>query len=385
MSYVLKLCGWYPSENDAFSGDFVQRHALSIATQIPVVVIYATKLTKSAGTKLRIEKKINGNLTEYIAYYPGSGMLGRLWSQYWYRLIFKKIAGELLLQRGTPDVIHINIVWKPAMWYKMARRRFHCPAVVTENSTEYQSEARFHFRNHNPWRKKLMRDVFQSSQAWIPVSKQLGKVLSGLFGEKPVIVVPNAVDTTRFFLLERKLTDNFRLIHISTLAHQKNPEGFFRVMDRILAENKNALLTVIGPKPAEWILWQQEKEYRQQQIEFTGWLPYDEVARQMQKSDLLVLFSRYENLPCVILEAFCCGVPVVATRVGGIEEVVKANNGVLVDSEDEKAFYEAVLGAMENHSLYNREQIAIEAANKFNYTTIGQQFVHAYREVGVKF
>ena len=65
-------------------------------------------------------------------------------------------------------------------------------------------------------------------------------------------------------------------------------------------------------------------------IQFTGMLPYEEVARLMRNSDAFVLFSLYENMPCVVLEALCCGLPVITSDVGGLKEVINQENGVLV-------------------------------------------------------
>jgi glycosyltransferase involved in cell wall biosynthesis len=103
----------------------------------------------------------------------------------------------------------------------------------------------------------------------------------------------------------------------------------------------------------------------------------------MQESQLLVLFSRYENLPCVILEAFCSGLPVVSSRVGGIGEVVHRENGILVEPDDEDAFYLGIVQAMRNYGQFNQGQIAQTAARLYNFDTIGQAFMQAYREAGI--
>ncbi len=73
-----------------------------------------------------------------------------------------------------------------------------------------------------------------------------------------------------------------------------------------------------------------------------------DIERLLPGADLFVLSSRREGLPMVILEAFACGLPVVATRVGGIPEVVEhGRTGWLVAPEDPEALAEgmaAVLG-----------------------------------------
>jgi len=98
-------------------------------------------------------------------------------------------------------------------------------------------------------------------------------------------------------------------------------------------------------------------------------------------ASVLVLFSRYENLPCVIIEALSCGLPVIATDVGGVSELVNENNGLLVRSEDEKDLTESMNDVMNNYKNYDREQIAAQAGERFSYATIGKQFNELYMEV----
>eukprot|EP01035_Chromulina_nebulosa_P015960 gene15960-21153_t len=115
---------------------------------------------------------------------------------------------------------------------------------------------------------------------------------------------------------------------------------------------------------------------------FTGNIPYAEVASHIRQAYGLFLFSRYENLPCVIMEAHCCGVPVVASAVAGIPEVIDETNGELVPSEDEEALLQALLRLIKKEKTYDSEQIATTARAKYNYEKIGQDFMAAYARAG---
>jgi glycosyltransferase involved in cell wall biosynthesis len=78
-------------------------------------------------------------------------------------------------------------------------------------------------------------------------------------------------------------------------------------------------------------------------VHFAGAQTHERALALMAGCDLLVINSTHETFPHVALEAMTCGVPVVATAVGGIPEVIRdGENGRLVSSRDEDALYAAV-------------------------------------------
>ena len=72
-------------------------------------------------------------------------------------------------------------------------------------------------------------------------------------------------------------------------------------------------------------------------------------SRQMR----LCMFSKHENFPCVIIEALSCGLPVVASNVGGIAEAVNETNGILVEANNMDALQNAILSMMNNINIYD--------------------------------
>ena len=104
----------------------------------------------------------------------------------------------------------------------------------------------------------------------------------------------------------------------------------------------------------------------------------------MQQADALVHFSNYENLPCVINEALCCGLPVISSVVGGIAELVNSSNGVLIAPGDTNALTNALQDFLQQKTSYHKTEIAATAANQFNEHIIGKQLLDWYRELLAK-
>ena len=103
-------------------------------------------------------------------------------------------------------------------------------------------------------------------------------------------------------------------------------------------------------------------------ISFDGELPFEAVKNALAWSDLLVLPSLTENLPNVILEAMSMGLPVVATRVGGIPEIVKdGETGFLVAPGDHEAIVRAIRSLASDAPLYEKMSMSArrEVENHF--------------------
>jgi glycosyltransferase involved in cell wall biosynthesis len=138
---------------------------------------------------------------------------------------------------------------------------------------------------------------------------------------------------------------------------------------------------MVGPYPNNILAYARDLGLDEAQVYFTGSVSYNEVAGYIKNSNALVLFSRYENLPCVILESLCCGVPVISTRVGGVAEVINTENGVLVDNENEDQLTAAFNEMYVGYATYNAEAISAAATKLFSYEAVGQAIHSVYVNV----
>jgi glycosyltransferase involved in cell wall biosynthesis len=115
-------------------------------------------------------------------------------------------------------------------------------------------------------------------------------------------------------------------------------------------------------------------------VEFTGEIEHNKVAALMQQSDVFVLFSNVENLPCVIIEALACGLPVISTNVGGISEVVNEQNGILIERGDEEALFKSMDYMLDHFDEYDPQRLHEYAAEKFSIKVIASKFLKIYQE-----
>jgi glycosyltransferase involved in cell wall biosynthesis len=117
------------------------------------------------------------------------------------------------------------------------------------------------------------------------------------------------------------------------------PEKGIDLLIRAAGSIEGARLLVVGEGPIEEELREEAERYGSGRVEFTGFLGGDDFRRTVAGARFVVLPSRwYENLPFSVMEAMAAGKPVVATRIGGIPEMVDdGETGLLFPVGDEEA------------------------------------------------
>jgi glycosyltransferase involved in cell wall biosynthesis len=197
-------------------------------------------------------------------------------------------------------------------------------------------------------------------------------------------VVPNVVDV-KYFYPEQNAEKNGKktILHVSHLADEhKNVSGILRVIKKLSEKRNDFELKIVGDgdlKPH--ISYSKELNLNKDIVSFHGTMSTQEIAETMRSSDMFVLFSNYENLPCVIIEAFAAGLPVISTDVGGIREHLTPDKGKLIAARDEQALLDAIDNMLDNLTSFNKEALHKYASENFSYERIGERFTEIYTSV----
>jgi glycosyltransferase involved in cell wall biosynthesis len=167
-------------------------------------------------------------------------------------------------------------------------------------------------------------------------------------------LIPNGVDVTRFtppcthtFPGERAQV----VVCVSRLSYQKGIDVLLQAWRLVQQEFAQARLIIVGTGPSQTQLERLAQALDMRgSIEFTG-LQHD-VAAQLHRGGLAVLPSRCEGMPNAVLEAMACGLPCVATRVSGCEDIIEHEvNGLLVEPEDYRGMAQALLTLLRDPGL----------------------------------
>jgi len=385
MNKILWLCSWYPHPGDDYEGDFIQRHAKALSIYAPVTVFY---VSQDGSSKNVLENKVieqqTGRINERIIFFrfkkTGIAIIDKLVYNFRYYQTYKKNVQSYIAREGKPAIVHIHVPMKAGMMGRWIKKRWGIPYIISEHSAHYNRKTDDDFSAKSFFHRYNVKQVFRNADAVTNVSAVIGSKLKELFGIGEVRVIHNAVDT-QFFHYQAPGISKFRFIHVSTLAaYHKNIDGMLRSFLQLKRKREDFELVIVGPASTE--LKEQIKESGLASlVVFAGEISYPEVALQMQQASVLVLFSRYENFPCVVIEALSCGVPVIAADTGGIREAVNETNGILVQSENEEELTNALNRVMNEYDKFDREKIADDAGRLYSYDAIGKQFYDLYNEI----
>jgi glycosyltransferase involved in cell wall biosynthesis len=172
-------------------------------------------------------------------------------------------------------------------------------------------------------------------------------------------------------------------VHVSGLTAGKNVSGILEAMRSVRDRQPQIELEIIGDGPHRQGLEElaRELDLLDRGVSFAGHLAAAEVAAAMAGARALILFSDYENSPCVLAEAAAAAVPVIATRTGGIPEVVNRDTGILIEPGDRDGLVEAILAIADNRRRFDRGLIRRHGVETFSKRVIGGLFVDLYRRV----
>jgi len=381
---VLWLASWYPDEYEPTNGDFVQRHAKALALLMPVDVIHVAQSGKDFYHLNKVDVKEQDNLHEAIHYFPfkktGISWLDKIRYNKTYLRYYKKIIYQYIQETGRPDMVHVHVPMKAGIIALWMKHKFNIPYIVSEHSSLYLPEAKDNFNTRSFYFRHYTKNIFQQAALVTNVSAAIAKRLEQMFALKAVRIIPNVVDTNYFNYKPKEQNALFRWLHISTMLPLKNVDKIIDSFKNISSIKNDWELVICGPVSTAYVQLAESLNL-QSNIKFTGEISYAAVAQQMQQADAFIMFSKHENFPCVIIEALCCGLPVVASAVGGIAEAVNASSGILIEANNTDQLQNAILSVMNNPAQFNAAKIAAEASSKYNYTTIAHQFLNIYQDV----
>jgi len=227
----------------------------------------------------------------------------------------------------------------------------------------------------------------------IVVSKQMKRELMNRgVDQRKIVEIPNGVNVkeingSRDYNVDWSIDARDQHETVLSVGRLAESKGYRYLIDAIpqILEKINGLKVVLVGKDhgyKEELLRQAKNLGVSDVVEFKGFVPDAELIEYMRKSNVFVLPSLYEGMPSVLFEAMSLGKPVVATKVGGIPEIIEnRRNGILVEPGSSAQLAEAIIELIGDEAYARKLGIeGKESVKKYSWESISKQIEREYYE-----
>lgn len=344
---VLVLTNLFPSPWDPLRSPFNRQQFERLGEHHDVDVITAVDFRERFGRKRASFSVKNVNAEQFVFFYPP--LLGRsLHAACWLvSLLSQKLRR---LRRAHYDCLLLSWGYPDAAAASWLARHLGIPYVVKVHGSDLNVKA------EQGLIRPQIRHALRGAQSVVAVSQALADkaVAMGVDPARVHVlyngVEPNLFTPGSFSDARAKLAlpqDERILLYVGNLKDTKGCLDLLDAFPRVLATHPDANLLFVGSGPAREALLQRAAALGcADRVRLVGAIEHFALGDWFRAADLLCLPSHNEGVPNVVLEAMACGTPVVATRVGGIPEVLPEHAGILVDAHDRIGLEGALVDAL---------------------------------------
>ncbi len=358
---VLVLTNLFPSPWDPLRSPFNRQQFERLGREHEVDVITAVDFRERFGRKRAAFRTEHVNADQFVFFYPP--VIGRsLHAAFWLAsLLVQKLRR---LRRAQYDCMLLSWAYPDAAAACWVARHLGIPYVVKVHGTDLNVKAT------QAWLRPQIKQALRGAQGVVAVSQALADKAVELGVEASrVHVIYNGVEPNLFHPGSRiearaKLAlpqDERILLYVGNLKDSKGCLDLLEAFPRVLLAHTDTNLLFVGAGPCrETILQRSAALGIQDRVRLIGAVEHYALGDWFRATDLLCLPSHNEGVPNVVLEAMACGTPVVATRVGGIPEVLPEQAGILVNAHDRIGLEGALVDALD--TSWDTELIASQAS-----------------------
>ena len=281
----------------------------------------------------------------------------------------KKEARKLNIISGDYDVVHAHWLYPNGAAVVIFAHKRRLPVMITCHGSDINRELR------NPKNRAAALTALESADSVEFVSHRLYNTSMQLgFSGQHSHILPNGIKCIPI-LAEKQPTIVKRVGFVGNLIPVKRVDSFPAIFSKIIAKYKNVEFFIIGDGYMRSDLEKLLKDYP---VTFTGRIPQEDVLKEMSMMDVMILPSRNEGWPCVVLEAQSCGIQVVGSDNGGIAESIGDERYVVPEGENfESRFADKVIDVLSGQ-LSVEPQTLIERSRDFLWINLQRSELEQY-------
>lgn len=253
----------------------------------------------------------------------------------------------------------------------LVKKVFGIPYIISLRGGDVPGFRPYDFQRYHKLLAPFLRLIWKDASAVVANSSGLRQLANAFDPRFEIPIIPNGVDLQEY-VTEVRAWSPPHLLSVGRLVHQKGLDLAMRALAQL--KDLEWEWCIAGDGPQLNVLRSLAKELGiQDRISFPGWRSHAELVECYKGSNLFLFPSRHEGMPNVVLEAMASGLPVIASRISGSEElVVDGQTGILFPSEDIEALCVALrkllIDASQRQGMGNASRRRVEALYSWENT-----------------
>ena len=294
----------------------------------------------------------------------------------------------------SSDLIHVHgHPYVSSLIAAKLTKKYSKPLVLTQHNTFIQYNRFWNFFEKLNDRV-IGKQILKLADRIIVVSNATRNYVLGLgANSEKIVMLHNGVDTLRFRPLNyskkeiRKnlgISDNSKVaLTVRRLVYKNGIDILLKSAEKVLKKNPDIFFLIIGGGPdLSEIKIRIQKLRLEKNIKLLGFILDKELPLYYNSADFFILPSKSgEGLPLVSLEAMACGLPVIATDVGGIKEILDTKYSIIVPPDDPDSMEKAILDLSQRKITRIKKGLRLSIESKHSWDKNVQNLIKIYEEL----
>ncbi len=376
---ILFLPSWYPTIENPSHGIFIQNHAKALAQFTPVIVVYAYSTNSKPDKEIQVNT--NGNLIELILPYQKTNISFPFLKQYLqfgnYHLAYKTLLHYLIQKKIKINAIQVNVVFPASIILSLFKNHFKVKHTIVEHWSGYLPEDGNY---KGTVLKHYTKQCFKTAKKiWYISEKQKQSLLHhNLTGNFELLY--NAIETNIFKPSAQTKNLTVTFLHVSSLVErEKNLTGTFKALKKLQDKNfKFELVIIGGDTNSIEVTKVLQNKIGLENVIYKGHQSQETINQYMNTGHALLLFSYFEGMPVVVLEALACGLPVFGSNVGQLPEIINNDFGRLSEKNNVEDFTSLLENFIQEKYKFYPEKMRQFILDHASFEAVGKQMHDFY-------
>ena len=237
--------------------------------------------------------------------------------------------------------------------------------------------------------KPIIRAIWDNAAAVVACSDGLRDLAHITDTNLKIDVIPDGLDLASFESTQRKKNPKtVRCLAIGRLIPRKGFQFLIQALPKILDKVQHDFqIEIVGDGPyREELVELAENLGVTSYVRFTGTVPYSELPQKYREANIFILPSLAEGMPLVVLEAMGTGLPIIASRVQGIDELVAEDvNGALFDAGDVDGLASCLIQLINaGETRVEMGKVSTEKVKPYDWKNIANTYLALYEDILTK-